>query len=121
MIQRVQSVYLLLASVLCFGLLYFEMYRQSILLQLAATVLGLSDLLSIFLYKDRRMQILLGKLNILLSAVLLFGTIYAEMETELKVLGWPIGMILISVILLAIANQAIKKDEELVKSADRFR
>lgn len=121
MIQRVQSIYLLLASALCFGLLYLEMYQQTILLQLAAIVVGLSDFLSIFLYKDRRMQILMVKLNILLSAVLLFGTIYAKVEAGLKVLGWPIGMILISVILLAMANQAIKKDEELVKSADRFR
>lgn len=121
MIQRVQSIYLLLASALCFGLFYFEMYQQSLLLQMAVLVVGLSVLISIFLYKDRRMQILMGKLNILLAAVLLFGSIYAEMEAGLEVLAWPIGIILISVILLAMANQAIKKDEELVRSADRFR
>ena len=121
MIQRIQTIYLIIAAGLCFGLFAFEIYQRSAFLQVAVVVVGLMDLIAIFLYKERKMQILLGKLNILLSAVLLFGTIYVEMPFEVKEVGWPIGMILISVISIAVANQAIKKDEDLVRSADRLR
>ena len=124
MIQRIQTVYLLIASGLCFSLLAFESY-SSTLMTLLVIVAGLMDLISIFLYKDRATQIKMGKLNILIGAVLLFGSAYLfhSMGMEVQSPGFvePIAMILLSVIMIVMANQSIKKDDDLVKSADRLR
>ena len=123
-IQRIQSIYLLIASGLCFALLVFESYKST-LMTLVVFIAGLMDLINVFLYKDRATQIKMGKLNILIGAVLLFGSAYMfhRMGMDVQSPGFlvPITMILLSVVMIVMANQSIKKDDDLVKSADRLR
>ncbi|WP_426064701.1 DUF4293 family protein [Flavobacterium sp. DSP2-3-1] len=137
MIQRIQTIYLLLAFVVTGILLFFiplwtmsdskEYYfMQS---QVYTILLGLSttlSLLSIVSYKKRQNQFVIGRLNIILNLILLGLFVYRSLNLSGEtpaVSEKGIGMFLpvVAVVLLVLANKAIKKDEDLVKSVDRLR
>ena len=83
---------------------------------------------AIFLYKNRPLQIRLCAFNMLTNIVLIM-VIFFFYATKIKsmTLIEPeynyTGMVLplVSILFLIFANQAIRKDEALVKSADRLR
>lgn len=140
MLQRIQTVYLII-SVLATGVLPFvfplwitesglEFY---FVFNLAFIVLfGFStalSVISIMTYKKRKKQFVMGRLNIILNLILLGLFIYqslnlsGETDPEKVVSEKGIGMLLpiVSIVFLSLANKAIKKDEDLVKSVDRLR
>ncbi|WP_435133670.1 DUF4293 domain-containing protein [Formosa sp. A9] len=136
MIQRIQSIYLLLAAVVSGGLIFvFHLWTnvQDVLVYAADNVMylglflasALLSLISIFMYKNRQTQFVLGRLNIILNFILLGFFVYQSLNLsgETLVSEKGIGMFLpiISIVLLVLANKAIKKDEDLVKSVDRLR
>ena len=86
---------------------------------------SLLALITVFLYKNRQLQFVLGRLNILINLILLGVLIYLSLTLsgETKVSEKGIGMFLpiVAILLLVLANKAIKKDEDLVKSVDRLR
>ena len=90
---------------------------------------GLSNtlsLLSIISHKKRQQQFVMGRLNIILNLILLGLFVYRTLNLSgetIAVSEKGIGMFLpiVSIVLLALANKAIKKDEDLVKSVDRLR
>jgi hypothetical protein len=137
MIQRIQTIYLLLAFVatgvlpfliplwtMADGSKYYFMQNQ-----VYVVVLGLSTtltLLSIVSYKKRQNQFVIGRLNIILNLILLGLFVYRSLNVSgetLAVSEKGIGMFLpiVAIVLLVLANKAIKKDEDLVKSVDRLR
>ena len=137
MIQRIQTLYLLLAFVTTSILLFFiplwilkdgkEFYfMQS---QVYTIILGLSTaltLLSVVSYKKRQNQFVIGRLNIILNLILLGLFVYRSLNLSGEtpaVSEKGIGMFLpvIAIVFLVLANKAIKKDEDLVKSVDRLR
>ena len=84
------------------------------------------SLLSILFYKKRQHQFVLGRLNIILNLILLGLFVYRSVNVSgeaLAVSEKGIGMFLpiIAIVFLVLANKAIKKDEDLVKSVDRLR
>jgi len=89
------------------------------------------SLVTIFLYKNRKLQITLSKLNLLLYLGVIFVVFYTgdNALNHIRTLGlegelsYKLGAVLplISVILIFLASRAIKKDEDLVRSADRIR
>ncbi|GAB4252452.1 MAG: DUF4293 domain-containing protein [Vicingaceae bacterium] len=90
----------------------------------------LNSLIVIFLYKKRQLQIKLCKLNILLLALEVAGiALYADAAKELIAIEgevetkmtFGIFIPVISLILTYLATRAIRKDEELVRAADRLR
>ncbi len=100
---------------------------QSIALSVLCFVIMGLTVYTVFQYKRRRFQIQLGKVIVLLHMVLVFSAFYyIDFYTE-KLSGaafshsLAIYLPLISMILVIVANKAIKKDEELVQSADRIR
>jgi hypothetical protein len=131
MLQRIQTVYLLLAFVVTGVLPFFiplwtmtdgkaYLFMQN---QVYVVLFGLSttlSLLSIISYKKRQNQFVIGRLNIILNLILL--GLFVSGET-LAVSEKGIGMFLpiVAIVLLVLANKAIKKDEDLVKSVDRLR
>lgn len=136
MIQRIQSIYLLLvvlvAGVLPFYLPLWEGLQgenhfateQPIAFGIFAGSAILA-LVAIFLYKNRKLQIGIGRFNILSNFVLLGFFVYWTLMVpgEMKISEKGIGMLIpiISIVFLALANKAISKDEALVKSVDRLR
>ncbi|GAA4271263.1 DUF4293 domain-containing protein [Aquimarina gracilis] len=136
MLQRIQTIYLLLAAGVSAALPVFLPYgidsdgvelfakEDFFLLGLFAGSAVLS-FIAIFLFKNRQLQFVLGRINILLNFILLGVFVYWSLTVsgETKVSEKGIGMIIpiISIVLLVMANKAIKKDENLVKSVDRLR
>ena len=137
MIQRIQTLYLLLAFVvngilpffiplwtMTDGKVYFFIQNQ-----IYVVVLGLSttlSLLSIVSYKKRQNQFVIDRLNIILNLILLGLFVYRSLNLSgetIAVSEKGIGMFLpiVAIVLLVLANKAIKKDEDLVKSVDRLR
>ncbi|MCA0153656.1 DUF4293 domain-containing protein [Winogradskyella vincentii] len=136
MIQRIQTLYLFLAAVISAGLIFvFRLWTNSEGAEVFALdnylYLGLFigsallSLISIFSFKKRKTQFVLGRLNIILNFILLgiFVTQSLNLSGETNVSEKGIGILLpvFSIVCLALANKAIKKDEDLVKSVDRLR
>ena len=136
MIQRIQTLYLFLAAAISAGLIFvFHLWTNAEGAKVFAldnyTYLGLFlgsallSLISIFRFKNRKSQFILGRLNIVLNFILLgiFVTQSLNLSGETNVSEKGIGILLpiFSIVCLALANKAIKKDEDLVKSVDRLR
>jgi hypothetical protein len=157
MIQRIQSLYLaivVLASVLLFffplALYYNELsgnYKLFItglqcmdpdpkaltgpwftipLAILAGAIIVLTGI-TLFLFKNRLLQIKLIAVDILLHALLialsfLYYTGAVEKLTQITPV-YQMGLFfpIVALVMLLLANRAIRKDESLVKSADRLR
>ena len=136
MIQRIQTLYLFLAALISGGLIFvFYLWINNEGAKVFAidnyTYLGLFvgsallALISIFRFKNRKSQFVLGRLNIILNFILLGVFVYQSLNLsgETNVSEKGIGMLLpvFSIVCLVLANKAIKKDEDLVKSVDRLR
>ena len=129
MLQRIQTIWIIL-SVL--GALFLNLTAQDfdilggdLLINISTVLLILVGLLSVFSFKNRKRQILLNNISLIINALLVGLLIY-------WLLNLPGGMQFpekgiepifpfISVICLLLANDYIKKDERLVKSVDRLR
>lgn len=77
------------------------------------------------MFKNRKKQFVLGRINILINfyllGVLLYQSLNLSGEISISEKGIGIFTPIIVVVLLVMANKAIKKDEDLVKSVDRLR
>jgi len=139
MIQRIQTLYLagccITSGILPFLFpLWTEKNGDTIVevffttTTTAMVLFGLSALLaviSIFSFKKRQNQFVLNRLNIISNFILLGFFVYRTLnlsgETLVSEKGIGITLPAISIVLLVLANRAIKKDEDLVKSVDRLR
>ena len=135
MIQRIQSVYLALAAIVAGSLPFvsnswettenaavFAIDKQYLLVGLLIS--AVMSLASIFMFKNRKSQFVINRLNIILNFILLAVFVYSSLTTsgEMEVSEKGVGILpIISIVLLVLANKAIKKDEDLVKSVDRLR
>jgi len=95
------------------------------LLNIGSIVLVIIGALSIFSFKNRKRQILLNTISIIIN-VLLIGVLAYWLLNLSGGIHFPEKGIepifpLIAVICLLIANMYIRKDERLVKSVDRLR
>ncbi len=136
MIQRIQTFFLLIAALIAgvspfflpLGVTEEGVARYGIdepLVLVVFVVSALLALLVIFMYKKRQNQFVVNRLNIILNLFLLGFFVYRSLSlsggTEVPEKG--IGMLIpvFSIVFLVLANRAIKKDEDLVKSVDRLR
>jgi ABC-type polysaccharide transport system permease subunit len=80
---------------------------------------------SIFSFKVRKRQFVLNRLAIIVNFVLLgvfvYRTLTVSGETLVSEKGIGVLLPVLSIVLLVMANKAIKRDEDLVKSVDRLR
>jgi hypothetical protein len=151
MIQRIQSLYLLIAAILTALLLKwpfaeflidstvyvfkagsieasdgsFLLVKTLPLLILLIIILGLT-VVTVFLYKKRTLQMRLTIFSILLTLGIyaLFYYYYNQaMSLKSLTFSYDIGLVipLVNGILLFLAFRGIKKDDEVIKSLDRIR
>tara|TARA_R110000823_G_C15952948_1_gene502486 strand:+ start:23856 stop:24218 length:363 start_codon:yes stop_codon:yes gene_type:complete len=82
-------------------------------------------IISILSFKKRQRQFVLNRLNIIVTFVLLGVFVYRSLtisgETLVSEKGIGVLLPIISIVFLVLANKAIKRDEDLVKSVDRLR
>jgi membrane protease YdiL (CAAX protease family) len=137
MLQRIQTIYLavvfILAGVLPFvfplwktnegkDFYFIQVMGYQILFGLSTTL----ALISIITFKKRQQQFVYNRLNMILNLILLGLFVYRSLNLSG---GTPtvsekgIGMFrpILSIVFLVLANKAIQKDEDLVKSVDRLR
>jgi len=155
MLQRIQSIYLLFSSLALYALFLFPFAHNVYLdgkpsavmitgiyqdvngqqahiqflgaLPIATIMIGLLQLIIIFLYKNRKQQIALCYSAVLIIIGYSFWMAqvvkHAMGSIQLDTHNWGIGLFLtsISLLFLIFAVKAIQRDEKLVKSADRLR
>lgn len=137
MLQRIQTVYLIL-TLIVIGVLPFFIplwntdngitfyFMQDIKYTIGFGLCSTLALVSIFSYNNRQNQFVMNRMNIILNLILLGLFLYHLLnlsgETQ-KVSEKGIGIFLpiVAIVLLVLANKSIKKDEDLVKSVDRIR
>lgn len=144
MIQRIQTIWLLLASI-CFlsewipsivmvktltpgeGIFADQaLYvAESMPLMVGSGVSGILALIAVFLYNERTFQILISALSSLLHLILSIGTSFIILYKTDKLndfspqMGFFLAMA--GIIFIWLATKGIRKDQEIVRSADRLR
>ncbi|MDG1214294.1 MAG: DUF4293 domain-containing protein [Flavobacteriaceae bacterium] len=136
MIQRIQSLYLLIVAAANLCAIFFvnivaEVEENTIFTLANALnkgtfiIFATLTFISVFSYKKRINQFVMNRLNIILNFFLLGFFVYRWLnlsgESVLSEKGIGMFVPIISIVFLSVANKAIKKDEDLVKSVDRLR
>lgn len=129
MIQRIQSVtmfFAVLSAVFLFLTSQDVVILESVpVMFIACIVLVLLGLLSIFSFKNRKRQILLNNISMVINA-LLIGLLGYWLLSLSGGISFPEKGIepvfpLLAIIFLLMSNLYIRRDERLVKSVDRLR
>ncbi len=146
MIQRIQSIFLLLAALAAFALfelpfgssdkevaasMFFSDKTFDITDNLALLILfalsGVIALVSIFLFKNRNLQLTLGRLAIITNilGIILGVVLFMQDSPNLNntVPNEEMGLLLpiLFLLFMFLAARFIRKDEKLVRSMDRLR
>jgi hypothetical protein len=154
MIQRIQSVYLFFTAVVISLMLKLplftifttnnlalkqyitgmeaesgEMMFRSLPLAIFVVIIVLISLLTIFLYKNRTLQIRLTIYNMILTLStyiviwFFYRSILNELDLEVarKAFGYALVLPVVAFILMYLALSNIRKDEALIRSVDRLR
>jgi hypothetical protein len=141
MIQRKQTIWLLLAAIFAFLYTQVPLYEaitamgeeikfiptQSLLLFAVAIGVGLIAVTAIFLFKKRPTQFKLSLVGLLLSILLIALEVWQienfKSNTTVAKANYSYGSLLpiAMVVLFILAIQGIRRDEKLVKSLDRLR
>jgi len=142
MIQRIQSIYLILAVIISAALFYLPLFElpsatagaapkefmitSNALLLVLSSAIGALAFITIFIFKNRPFQIKVCRL-ILIMIFVMIGLLFYTSDTfssglDQKVV-FKIGtyLPLLQVLFIFLAHHAIKKDEKLVRSAERLR
>jgi len=135
MLQRIQTIWLLLAAVCGFASLKTSFYIGSVATEPANHLTAMSNtwlmiltivtatiaIVTIFMYKNRPLQLKLSLASIALSIIILI--LYYTQTQQFTVGGYALtSVIAVAVpVFLILAAAGIYKDEKLVKSIDRLR
>lgn len=136
MIQRIQTLYLILLALLnILGIFFYQPLDQSLIIGIFTlpdeviwatfSVSATLATVSVFQYKQRSKQLVLNRINLLLELFLMGFFAYLSLnlsgEGSPSLKGIAVFVPLFSIVLLVMANKSIQKDEDLVKSVDRLR
>ena len=134
MLQRIQTIYLLFVFLVQLAgyiflpqrLLYSGVsveVNQSYILLISNLLLIFFPFWNIFQFRNRKRQFLLNRVLLLITFGVLFNQCigYLNSDTnETHQLLFSVVTIL-TIIFISLANKAIKRDEDLIRSADRLR
>ena len=136
MIQRIQTIWLLLASVCAFLTLKFPFYfigphpdlpsdqfnaTTNMILLVLTSILGTLCLFTIFVFKQRKLQLWLTILALVISGLNIF--LYFNYKKGFQGGGLALTSVFgfIIPVLLILTARGIYKDQKLIKSMDRLR
>lgn len=131
MIQRIQSVFLVLYIILNFIVIFsfsneVKLHSEGLkaFIDLISYVFIGFTVTSLFLFSKRKIQMKLNTFVLLSSfgfQLYLNYMHYLEAETIHELLSVPLLLTVLSWISLILANKYIRKDEDLIRSVDRLR
>jgi len=142
MIQRIQTIYLLLTVIISAALFYLPLFEvplsagdtapkvfmitSNALLLVLTSAIGALAFVTILIFKNRRFQTRVCRVILILIFVMIALLFYTgdtfSNGLDQKVV-YKIGtyLPLLQVVFVFLAHRAIRNDEKLVKSADRLR
>lgn len=141
MIQRIQSLWLIIVALAAFATYTLTLYvgkfsdgrelplpfAQDLLLVLTVIGLGILAIICLFLFKNRKLQFKLSVLGVILSIGFLFLE-YIRVESFRQENAFISGayqpgaiLPLVMAVFFFLAARGIYKDERLIKSMDRLR
>lgn len=129
MIQRIQSITMFFAVI---AAIFLFITSQDVVIisnipvmMIACCTLAILGLLSIFSFKNRKRQLLLNNISMIINALLigLLGYWLLKLSGGIDFPEKGIEPIfpLLAIVFLLISNLYIRRDEKLVKSVDRLR
>jgi hypothetical protein len=138
MIQRIQTIWLLLAAICAFLTLKLSFYsgnkiiegqkqfthltaNDNMLLTILSVTVGVAALILIFLFKDRKMQMRLTVVDLLISLLNVYLYFVASQNFIEGRIDWSCIIVFAIPVFLFLAFRGIYKDQKLVKSVDRLR
>ncbi len=140
MIQRIQSIWLFLAALLTaatFKLSFFSgnklnatnnikewiefIASNNAITMILAVVIAIASLIAIFMYKDRKRQLLITLVTAIVAIIQI--ALYFNSKSTFTEASLNLGSLISFAIpmLLFLAVKAIYADEKMVKNADRLR
>jgi uncharacterized membrane protein len=133
-LQRIQTIYLLFVFLIQLAAFTFLPHRllysgvsvevnQSHILLISSLLLIVIPFWNIFQFRNRKRQFVLNRVLLLITlGVLLIqciGYLNSDSNESHQLLACVVHML--TIIFLSLANKTIKRDEDLVRSADRIR
>ena len=134
MLQRIQTIYLLFVFLIELAGFIFLPQRllysgvsvevnQSYILLISNVLLIVFPFWNIFQFRNRKRQFVLNRVLLLITLVVLssqcIGYFRADINETQQLLVCVIYML--TIIFLSLANKSIKRDDDLIRSADRLR
>ena len=134
MIQRVQSIYMLIIFVINFILVfsidsnpsmsisesYFGYFRQYLVQYYFSEIISSLIALNIFLFKYQKIQLLVLKIIVLIMIFGLFN-FFDERSLIQSLTDLGLTYFIISFILIYLSHRAISKDKSIIDSSNRLR
>ena len=134
MIQRVQSIYMLIIFVINFILIfsvdsnpsmsisesYFGYFRQYLVQYYFSEIISFLILLNIFLFKYQKIQLLVLKIIVLIMIFGLFN-FFDERSLIQSLTDLGLTYFIISFILIYLSHRAISNDKSIIDSSNRLR
>ena len=130
MIQRIQTIYLLMISIVAIlGIFLFTPTEfvgfgllTPVVLKIYFVLTGGLSTLTLILFKRRKTQLSLNRLHYFFQILASIGLVYEISNTnDLEALLPWLAIPILILILLLLSSNAIKKDEDLIRSIDRLR
>ncbi|MFL2564126.1 MAG: DUF4293 domain-containing protein [Flavobacteriales bacterium] len=131
MIQRIQSIYLLVAAI-AMTLISFKVpvytfndtmfMAQDDTKMFILTIVGaIFSLLGLFMFKNRKFQMKLIRLTVLIEIIIGVRLFMLLNKFEVVLNNTLLFLMAFSLIALIMAYRGVKKDDDLVRSVDRIR
>ncbi len=129
--QRIQTVFLCIAALAAVGFLFAPIAiendvavygKTNVIASAIAIGIALLSLFIITQFQDRKLQMRFTMISIIIAFVLVIAAAIGAMGNSANPrYEFAIGIPVLIIIALLLAYRNIKKDEDLVKSMDRFR
>ena len=137
MLQRIQTIWLFLAAICVFLTLKFSTYSgtnkemvspyflkgtENLMLMFVTIAAGIIPLVAVFLYTQRKLQLRMAILAILLQTGLIY-LYYREVETFIGkgAISLTAALHVLALLFLVLAVKGISADEKLIKDSNRLR
>lgn len=133
-IQRIQSIYLFFVFLMQLAAFFFlpdrliydggtTFIHQSYIYLISNLLLVVAPLWNIFLFKNRKMQFIVNRVLLLIAMGFLINQCVGYFNAGVTITNQLLTCVLymLTVVFLSLANKSIKRDEDLVRSADRLR
>ena len=131
MIQRIQSIYLLVAAIamtlISFKVPVYTLNETIFMAQdetkmFILTIVGaIFSLLGLFMFKNRKFQMKLIRLTVLIQMIIGVRLFMLCNKFEVVLNNTLLFLMAFSLIALIMAYRGVKKDDDLVRSVDRIR